>query len=126
MVITREIRDEIESAVSNSITLILKDQKFLQSLVEKGAASVTKSLEGELAELEKIILNNSAVIKELKEETAMLQMENKVLAQRLDEFDQVGRLGNLRIFQLEETPQQNWTTKVITAKESRLGIKISN
>nr|CAI5832948.1 unnamed protein product [Callosobruchus analis] len=111
MVITREIRDEMKSAVSNSITLILKEQEFLQPLAEKVAASVTKSLEGKLAELEKIILNNSTVIKELKEETAMLQMENKVLTQRLNEFDQVGKLGNLRIFQLEETPQENLTTK---------------
>nr|CAI5822016.1 unnamed protein product [Callosobruchus analis] len=56
----------------------------------------------------------------------MLQMENKVLTQRLDEFEQVGRLGNLRIFQLEETPQENLTTRVITTIESRLQIKISN
>nr|CAH7724151.1 unnamed protein product [Callosobruchus chinensis] len=98
MVITREIRDEIKSAVSNSITLILKDQTFLQSLVETLADSVTKSLAGKLVELEEKIVNNSTVIKELKEETAMLQVENKVLAQRLDELDQVRRLSNLRIF----------------------------
>nr|CAI5817418.1 unnamed protein product [Callosobruchus analis] len=98
------------------ITLTLKDQEFLQSLVEKVAASVTKSLEGKLAELEKIILNNSTVIKELKEEAAMLQMENKVLTQKLDQFDQVGRLGNLRIFQLEEV--------VATTIESRLDRKM--
>nr|CAI5849075.1 unnamed protein product [Callosobruchus analis] len=53
-------------------------------------------------------------------------MENKVLTQRLDDFGQVGRLGNLRIFQLEETPQENLTTEVATTTESRLGIKVSN
>nr|CAH7749741.1 unnamed protein product [Callosobruchus chinensis] len=77
MVITREIRDEIKSAVSNSITLILKDQTFLQSLVEKVADSVTKSLAGKLVELEEKIVNNSTVIKELKEETATLQVKIK-------------------------------------------------
>nr|CAH7743506.1 unnamed protein product [Callosobruchus chinensis] len=56
----------------------------------------------------------------------MLQVENKVLAQRLDEFDQVRRLSNLRIFQLEETPNENLATKVTTTIESRLGIKIYN
>nr|CAI5826918.1 unnamed protein product [Callosobruchus analis] len=76
MVITREIRDEIKLSVSSSINSILKNDEFLDQLVQKVTESIAKTLEAKFIELEKKVADNSTGIVELKEETALLKYEN--------------------------------------------------
>ncbi|KAG5891692.1 hypothetical protein JTB14_021162 [Gonioctena quinquepunctata] len=91
MVITREIRDEIRNSVSTSINSVLKEEAFIKLIVEKVSDSLTKTLGEKIGELEQKInetnkkcVENSTVIEELKEETAVLKSENEYLLRKYD------------------------------------------
>nr|CAI5840026.1 unnamed protein product [Callosobruchus analis] len=96
MVITREIRDEIKLSVSSSINSILKNDEFLDQLVQKVMESIAKTLEAKFIELEKKVADNGTGIMELKEETALLKCENECLLQKIDAFDQMSGCNNLQ------------------------------
>lgn len=132
MVITREISDEIKNSVSKSIQSVLKDDDFINHIVQKVSESVTKSLGSRIAELEKQVKdlnerceNNSSVITELKEGTARLISENEYLQNKYDDIDQKSRLNNLRFFKVKEFPQENLLEVITRHLESNLAIKIS-
>nr|CAI5817440.1 unnamed protein product [Callosobruchus analis] len=97
MVITRDIRDEIKNSVSSSINSMLKDDEFVNLLVQKLTNSITKTLEARFVELEQKVKSYSSVVKELKEETG-LRYENESLLQKLDDIDQAHRANNLTPF----------------------------
>nr|CAI5850771.1 unnamed protein product [Callosobruchus analis]CAI5857167.1 unnamed protein product [Callosobruchus analis] len=126
MVITRDIRDEIKNSVSSSINSMLKDDEFVNLLVQKVTNSITKTLEARFVELEQKVESYSSVVKELKEETGLLRYENESLLQKLDDIDQAHRANNLRLFQVKENAQENTVEKVINILNSHLGITVKN
>nr|CAH7759654.1 unnamed protein product [Callosobruchus chinensis] len=128
MVITREIREEIKESINTSINSFLNKDDFLKELVQKVTDSVVKTISARLAVLEEkveeISRENSKVIKELKDETKMLKLENEYLLQRYDDLDQKARINNLRIYKVDERPNENLPEVLIQILDSRLGIKL--
>ncbi|KAG5894678.1 hypothetical protein JTB14_014327 [Gonioctena quinquepunctata] len=115
MVITREIRDEIRNSVSTSINSVLKEEAFIKLIVEKVSDSLTKTLGEKIGELEQKInetnkkcVENSTVIEELKEETAVLKSENEYLLRKslftgFQEFKEIVLENDIDIMLLSET-----------------------
>nr|CAI5817557.1 unnamed protein product [Callosobruchus analis] len=128
MVITREIRDEIKASISSSINYFLKNDDFIKELVQKVTDSVVKTISTRITQLEQkvegIILDNSAVVRELKDETKMLKAENEFLLQKYDDLEQQAKINNLRIYRINETPGENLTLVIIQLFHTRLGIKV--
>nr|CAI5828571.1 unnamed protein product [Callosobruchus analis] len=108
MVITKEIRDEIKASITSSINSFLKNDDFTKDLVQKVTDSVVKTISARITKLEEkveeIILDNSTVIRELKDETKMLKAENEFLLQKYDDLKQQAKINNLRIYRINETP----------------------
>nr|CAI5820835.1 unnamed protein product [Callosobruchus analis] len=129
MVLTREIREEIKYSVSSSIHSILKEEQFIDMLIEKVTDGVTKTISAKIAQLEqkidKISQENSLVVKELREETSILRQENEYLMQKYDRLDQEARCNNLRIFNIKEDPQEILSDVLVEKFQSRLGIKVN-
>nr|CAI5857157.1 unnamed protein product [Callosobruchus analis] len=65
---------------------------------------------------DKVCQKNSTVIRELKEETNMLKMENEY---------QEARSCNLRLFKVKENPQENLKGVIIHLFETHLNIKLN-
>nr|CAI5847533.1 unnamed protein product [Callosobruchus analis] len=105
---------------------MLKDDEFVNLLVQKVTNSITKTLEARFVELEQKVESYSSVVKELKEETGLLRYENESLLQKLDDIDQAHRANNLRLFQVKENAQENTVEKVINILNSHLGITVKN
>nr|CAI5857358.1 unnamed protein product [Callosobruchus analis] len=126
MVITRGLRDEIKNSVSSGINSILRSDEFLDQLIQKVTENVAKTLEVRFTELEKKLADNSAVIVELKEETALLRYENGCLSQKYDDIEQASRINNLRIFQVKEKPQEKLAEEVTNIIKSHLGVTIDH
>nr|CAI5854776.1 unnamed protein product [Callosobruchus analis] len=114
MVITREIRDEIKASISSSINSFLKNDDFIKDLVQKVIDSVVKTISARITQLEEkveeIILDNSTAVRELKDETKMLKTENEFLLQKYDDLEQQAKINNLRIYKINETPNENLPT----------------
>nr|CAI5860346.1 unnamed protein product [Callosobruchus analis] len=76
--------EEIKYSVSSSIHSILKEEQFIDMLIEKVTDGVTKTISAKIAQLEqkidKISQENSLVVKELREETSILRQENEYYA----------------------------------------------
>ncbi|CAH1116388.1 unnamed protein product [Phaedon cochleariae] len=132
MVITREIREEIKNSVRTTIHSILSEENFIEQIVQKVSDSVAKTvgikiagIEKKISEMNKKFAVDSTVIKELKEETSLLESENEYLSLKYDEIDQRARSQNLRIFELNERQQENLSEIVVELFESRLAIKIT-
>nr|CAI5823870.1 unnamed protein product [Callosobruchus analis] len=128
MVITREIKEEIKDSISTSINAFLNKGDFLKELVQKVTDSVIKTISTRITVLEEkveeISLENSTVVKELKDETKMLKLENEYLLQRYDDMEQQTRINNLRIYKVDETTNENLSEVLIQILNSRLGIKL--
>ncbi|KAG5868260.1 hypothetical protein JTB14_016413 [Gonioctena quinquepunctata] len=115
MVITREIRDEIRNSVSTSINSVLKEEAFIKLIVEKVSDSLTKTLGEKIGELEQKInetnkkcVENSTVIEELKEGTAVLKSEDEYLLRKslftgFQEFKEIVLENDIDIMLLSET-----------------------
>nr|CAI5847105.1 unnamed protein product [Callosobruchus analis] len=126
MVITRDIRDEIKNSVSSGINSILRSDEFLDQLIQKVTENVAKTLKVRFTELEKKLADNSAVIVELKEETALLRYENECLSQKYDDIEQASRINKLRIFQVKEKSQEKLAQEVTNIIKSHLGVTIDH
>nr|CAI5840502.1 unnamed protein product [Callosobruchus analis] len=81
MVLTRDIREEIKSVVSQSIKSILNDDQ-VKRIIEKVVDGVTKTIEERIGRLEQkietTITENSTVIADIKEEAAILKSEMSI------------------------------------------------
>nr|CAI5866578.1 unnamed protein product [Callosobruchus analis] len=130
MVITREIREEIKHSVSTSITSLLKDDEFIDRIVQKVSDGVIKTVEDRLSRLEEKVnrlTDNSTVIQDLKAEVNALKSENDYLLKKQDELDQAKRSNNLRFFQVAEKENENNLISDVTRLiESHLGIKLQD
>nr|CAH7724987.1 unnamed protein product [Callosobruchus chinensis] len=71
-------------------------------------------------------LKNNTIIKDLKDETAILRTENEHLMRKVDELDQGARLKNIRIFKLKETDNEILINKVTELFQSKMGIRANN
>nr|CAH7724116.1 unnamed protein product [Callosobruchus chinensis] len=105
MVLTREVRDEIKNVVSQSIQSILNDE-------QTGA------------KIEAIALENSTVIRDIKEEAAILKSENEYLLRVFDDIDQQSRNKNLRIFNFPEKNGEDLPQEIIRLCNSKLDVPI--
>nr|CAI5857897.1 unnamed protein product [Callosobruchus analis] len=138
MVLTRDIREEIKSVVSQSIKSILNDDQ-VKRIIEKVVDGVTKTIEERFGRLEQkietTITENSTVIADIKEEAAILKSENEYLLKAFDDMDQQIRSNNLRIFNLRLVARNNqvlsFQADVPIEKEeivacSRIGKRLNN
>nr|CAI5823233.1 unnamed protein product [Callosobruchus analis]CAI5826486.1 unnamed protein product [Callosobruchus analis]CAI5861510.1 unnamed protein product [Callosobruchus analis] len=129
MVITREIREEIKNSVTYTINSILKEEGFIDKLVQKVSDNLAKTISEKIDQLrrdfDKVCQENSTVIRELKEETNMLKMENEYLTQKFDTYEQEARSCNLRLFKVKENPQENLKGVIIHLFETHLNIKLN-
>nr|CAI5822845.1 unnamed protein product [Callosobruchus analis] len=105
---------------------MLKDEEFVDLLVQKVTNSITKTLVARFVELEQKVESYSSALKELKEETGLLRYGNESLLQKLDDIDQAHRTNNLRVFQVKWNPQENTAEKVINILNSQFGITVKN
>nr|CAI5828147.1 unnamed protein product [Callosobruchus analis] len=76
--------------------------------------------------LQEMNLKNNTIIKDLKDETAILRTENEHLMRQIDELDQKARLKNIRIFKLKETDDEILTNRVTELFQSKMGIRTRN
>nr|CAH7765595.1 unnamed protein product [Callosobruchus chinensis] len=127
MVLTREVRDEIKNVVSQSIQSILNDEQ-VKRIIEKVVDGVTKTIEERIGRLEQkieaIALENSTVIRDIKEEAAILKSENEYLLRVFDDIDQQSRNKNLRIFNFPEKNGEDLPQEIIRLCNSKLDVPI--
>nr|CAI5845657.1 unnamed protein product [Callosobruchus analis] len=71
-------------------------------------------------------LKNNTIIKDLKDETAILGTKNEHLMRKVDELDQKARLKNIRIFKLKETDDEILIHRVSELFQSKMGIRTRN
>ncbi|CAG9820710.1 unnamed protein product [Phaedon cochleariae] len=117
MVITREMRDEIELAVSKAVSESIKREINVKEIISKVTQAITKTISDSLSNLEKAVaeLKNKteAENKKLQDKVGKLEQEMKevvkktnIYEEKLDYMDQNTRLSNLRVFNLNESQEE--------------------
>nr|CAI5855554.1 unnamed protein product [Callosobruchus analis] len=94
--------------------------RTMRSVVETTSARITQLEE----KVEEIIVDNSTVVRELKDETKMLKAENEFLLQKYDDLQQQAKIYNLRIYKINETPNENLPQVIIQLFQTHLRIKV--
>nr|CAI5864414.1 unnamed protein product [Callosobruchus analis] len=111
MVITREIREEIESAVNNAVSRCIKNDTFISEIANKVTKAIEKTMEQTLrkfeeavAEIEKRHIDRISNIEDMIDK---IKQEKFELEEVIDRLDQSSRQCHLRVFGLKEKPNEN-------------------
>lgn len=137
MVITREMRDELESAVNNAVHKCLTSDAVIKTIVNNVSEAIMKTMETKLAEMEKSVntihdkLSSMKEeydykISELKTETEIAKSEKNTLQKKFDQMDQFSRRSNLRILNFEENPSEQIREEVIKLMNTKLAINLTH
>ncbi|XP_044745079.1 uncharacterized protein LOC123306941 [Coccinella septempunctata] len=132
MVLTREMRDELESAVNNAVHKCLTSDAVIKTIVNNVSEAIMKTMETKLAEMEKSVntihdkLSSMKEeydykISELKTETEIAKSEKNTLQKKFDQMDQFSRRSNLRILNFEENPSEQIREEVIKVGKKNEG-----
>lgn len=136
MVLTRDIRDEIETAVGNAMNKCIKSDSFIKTIVNNVTEAVVKTMETKLIQLESTVEELKTHYSELKSEyeTKVKIMEHKLneaISQKekvevtIEKIDQENRKANLRIFSFKEKHKENTTEEIIKFLNSKMSLKLN-
>ncbi|CAG9823863.1 unnamed protein product [Phaedon cochleariae] len=136
MVLTREIREEIESAVGHAVNKCIKHDSFIKTIVSNVTEAVVKTMEKKLSQLEVAVADLQNNYTELKSdyENKMETMETKIrqlesqknkTEENMDRMDQESRRTNLRIFSFKENQQENTREEVIKLLNSKMALNLT-
>ncbi|KAG5874441.1 hypothetical protein JTB14_016989 [Gonioctena quinquepunctata] len=118
MVITREIREEIESVVNQAVSKIIKSDSLISQIVNKVTEAIARTIDQKLSKVEstvaeikqnhvKMYENFENKFKLLENEIKTVKDEKTKMEDKMDQMDQATRSCNLRIFSLKEKPNED-------------------
>lgn len=136
MVLTREIRDEIQNAVNTAFKQCINDQTFIKTIATSVSDAVTKTVNKKLAEIEQKLeqIINEQTQEKLELETKLniqddtiqkLKRENENLIRNIDFIEQETKKNCLRIFNFPEKNKENTKEEVVKLVTSKLSIGLT-
>lgn len=137
MVLTRDVTDEIKSAVNTAMSKFLRDPTFIKTITESVAEAVTLSINKKLSWLEEKVTELKTEIKDVKQYyekqinylegiTKTIMNENSVMHKKCDNMEQGMKKNNLRIFNYKETERENLKQDIIKFLKEKMAININN
>ncbi|CAH1171080.1 unnamed protein product [Phaedon cochleariae] len=137
MVLTRDVTEEIKSAVNSAMMKFLKDETFIKTISDSVAEAVTASMQKKLTLIEQKVtdLNNKmeGMTKEYEQKinnlecvTKTLVTERKTLEKKFDNIEQISKRQNLRIFNVKETKNENVRDDLIQFLNSKMSLNIKS
>lgn len=137
MVLTRDIREEIESSVSQALNKCIKnDSLFIKTIVNKVTEAVIKTINNKLLNLEETVQEVQSTQNELKSdlEEKINKLEDEIREAKLcgqgieadmEKMDQESRRLNLRIFGFEERTKEDTKKELIKFLNSKMSTTLS-
>lgn len=136
MVLTRDIREEIESSVSQALNKCMKNDSFIKTIVNKVTEAVIKTINNKLLNLEETVQKFQSKQSELKSdlEEKINKLEDEIQEAKLckrgieadiERMDQESRRLNLRIFGFEERTKEDTKKELIKFLNSKMSTTLS-
>lgn len=137
MVMTREVREEIENAVKQAVSTSIKSDSFIKTISNVVTAAVIKTMESKISKLEKTVAALEVEINEMKTENKNkiddmqdiindVSLENIKIKEQIDKIDQAGRMQSLRIFNLAEKNKEDTRDEIIKMLNSKMFLNIAS
>lgn len=136
MVLTREVTEEIKSAVNAAVNKCLKEQSFIKTICDNVSIAVSKAMEQKLIQIEQKVVNLQAEFSQMKtdmeskinrmdtEITELLQEKN-IIERKCDILEQATKMNNLRIFKVPEKNKENLKDEIIDLLNTKMSIALN-
>uniref|UniRef100_A0A6P7GIJ4 Uncharacterized protein LOC114343111 isoform X1 n=1 Tax=Diabrotica virgifera virgifera TaxID=50390 RepID=A0A6P7GIJ4_DIAVI len=121
MVITREVKEAIENAVSQAIIKSLQNKDIIKSLTDNVAVAIINTIETRLGNLEETVASLKVDINSTK---TNLERKIEELNEKFDRLDQGNRRMCLRIFNLKEKEKEDTRNEIINLINSKMGLNL--
>ncbi|CAH1173915.1 unnamed protein product [Phaedon cochleariae] len=137
MVLTRDVREEIESAVNQAVSKSIKSDFLIDQIVSKVTEAIIKTIDHKLLKMESTVAEleqNFAILNEKFENKfktmedemkTTVRMKNK-MEDRIDQMDQATRVCNLRIFSLKEKTNENTREEVKKILNTKMSLNLAD
>lgn len=136
MVITRELREEIEAVVSKAVSECIKSEVNIKEIVSKVSLAITKTINDKLVNVEKSMAELKKKFEEDNKKLAdkivatenkmiLVSKENDSLTEKLDIIDQKSRSCNLRIFNLKDK-QEDTKNEIRNLLQSKMALNLKD
>lgn len=136
MVLTREIREEIENAVNQAVSKSLKSETFIKTVANNVTTAIVKTIENKLTLLDKsvaelevkmngLVIEHNKKMDDLEEALREERAEKEKMKEHFDELDQANRLAALRIFNMSEKLNEDTKEEVIKIINGKMGLSVS-
>ncbi|CAH1163372.1 unnamed protein product [Phaedon cochleariae] len=133
MVITREIREEIETTVNSAVNKSIKTESLISEIAQKVSEAIIKTIQQKLLSMEKTVAElqkkNDTLESKLKSLETKINDSDKgkdEMERKLDQIDQSTRSTNLRIFNLKETQNEDTRTEVMRILNNKMSLNLSD
>ncbi|XP_074039059.1 uncharacterized protein [Leptinotarsa decemlineata] len=133
MVLTREIREEIEFAVNQAVSQTIKSDSLINQIVNKVTEALAKTLEQKLmkvvstvAELEQNYTDMNEKFKSMENKLEIAEKEKYEMEDKVDQMDQATRSCNLRVFSLKEKPNEITKEEIKKIINSKMSLNLTD
>lgn len=132
MVLTRDICEEIKSAVNIAVSNTIKNETLIAEISEKVSEAVFNLFEQKILKLENTVAQITENSKHY--ENKIQELENKILTdekiihnleEKTDQMDQRSRIHNLRIFNFGEKLNENTPDEIAQFLNAKMPVSIT-
>ncbi|CAH1160301.1 unnamed protein product [Phaedon cochleariae] len=135
MVITREVREEIESAVNQAVSKSINSDTFIKTLTNNVTTAIIKTIDKKLSLLEESVADLRNTMKEdklelenkikfLEKSLKDEEIENNKMKNIIDKIDQASRSTCLRMFNVPEKSKEDTREEVIKLIKTKMNLNI--